>query len=150
MSSRRDQVVVAAMALLNGSGKPLGLTVHRQRTLSLDYDNLPATVVYLLHEEVETGPGTAIFQRKAKRTARLCLEHRVNAEDRTTDTALDPLLSWATQALCADPLLGGLAHELTEVGTTWDESEQDKKYGSAKQFFDVQFFTDASDPDALT
>lgn len=153
MSSKRDLIVVAAVNALNAAGKPTGLTVHRQRTLSLSHNQLPAQVVYAVQEEVNTGPGQGAGpdrRRKAIRTFRLCVEHRVDAENDAPDAALDPLLSWAVQALCDDVSLGGLADDLKEIGTTWDESEQDKVYASARTFFDVRYFTNAHDPDALT
>lgn len=145
--------MVAAVNALDAAGKPPGLTVDRQRTRSLSASDLPAQVVYAVQEEVNTGPGFGAGpdrRRKAIRTFRLCVEHRVDAENDAPDAALDPLLSWAVQALCDDASLGGLADDLKEIGTTWDEAEQDKVYASAKTFFEVRYFTNAADPDALT
>ena len=153
MSSRRDQITVACVNALDGAGKPAGLAVYRQRTISLSYQQLPAQIVYAVLEDVETGPGRGAPpnpQRKAKRKVRLCVEHRVNAETDSPDAAIDPLLSWAVQTLCADVTVGGLAYDLKEMGTTWDEVEQDKVYAAARTFFDIEYVTDAADPTALT
>jgi hypothetical protein len=153
MSSKRDQIMVAVVNALNAAGKPAGLDIHRQRALSLSHNQLPAQVVYAVQEEVNTGPGQGSGperRRKAVRTFRCCVEHRVDAENDAPDAALDPLLSWAVQSLCDDVTLGGLAEDLKEIGTAWDEAEQDKVYASAKTFFDIRYITDAADPDALT
>jgi hypothetical protein len=153
MSSRRDQITAACVTLLDGAGKPSGLNVFRQRTISLTYQQLPAQIVYAVQEEVETGPGRGSPpnpQRMAKRRFRLCVEHRVNAETASPDAAIDPLLSWAVQKLCSDVLVGGLAYDLKEIGTTWEEADQDKVYAAAKTFFEVEYVTDAANPDTLT
>jgi hypothetical protein len=149
MSSKRDQIIVAAVALLGAAGKPTDLTISRQRTVSLSESDLPAQVLYAVHEEADASPGFG-SDRKAKRKFRLCVESRVNAENSTPDAALDPLLSWAVKQLCADVTLGGLSYELREIGTTWGESEQEKVYASAQQFFEVHYLTDAFNPDTLT
>lgn len=152
MSSRRNQIVDFAVAALGAVGRPTGLTISRQRTVSLSTSDLPAQVVYAVQEEVDTGPGRGVGprpERKAKRKFRFVVEHRIDAENATPDAALDPLLSWAVQVLCADVLCGGLTYDLKEMGTTWDESEQDKKYASAKTFFEVEYVTDAANPDTL-
>jgi hypothetical protein len=153
MSSRRDQITAACVALLQQAGGPAGLNVHRQRTISLTHDQLPAQVVYALQEENDTAPGRGAplaYTRKAKRKLTLCVEHRVDAENTPPDQALDPLLSWAVQQLCSGVSLGGLAYDLKEIGTKWDEVEQDKVYAAARTLFDVEYVTDASNPDTLT
>jgi hypothetical protein len=154
MSSRRDQIIAACVdALDNTPGKPTGLNVHRQRTLSLSHNQLPAQVVYAVQEENNTGPGNGAGpdrRRKAVRSFRLCVEHRVDAENDSPDVVLDPLLSWAVQTLCADVSVGGLAEDLKELGTTWDEQEQDKVYAAARTFFEIRYITDAANPDTLT
>ncbi len=132
----------------------MGLTVYRQRTLSLSHHQLPAQVVYAVQEETKTGPGPGASterRRKALRTFRLCVEHRADAGDDAPDAALDPLLTWAVHAICAPPAtLGGLAEDIKELGTTWDEQEQDKVYAAARTFFEITYMTDAANPDTLT
>jgi hypothetical protein len=153
MSSRRDQIIVACVNALNAAGKPAGLTIYRQRTLSLSHNQLPAQVVYAVQEENKTGPGNGAGpdrRRKAVRTFRLCVEHRVDAENDAPDAVIDPLLSWAVQTLCADVSLGGLSEDLKEIGTTWNEQEQDKVYAAAQTFFEITFITDAANPDTVT
>jgi hypothetical protein len=153
MSSRRDQIIVACVNALNAEGKPTGLTIYRQRTLSLSHNQLPAQVVYAVQEENNTGPGPGASldrRRKAVRTFRLCVEHRVDAENSAPDAALDPLLSWAVQTICADVSVGGLAEDVKEIGTTWEEAEQDKVYAAPRTFFEIRYITDAADPDTNT
>lgn len=153
MSSRRDQITAACVGLLDGSAKPSGLNVYRQRTISLAHNQLPAQVVYAVQEENDPGPGRGSGyppQRKAKRKFTLCIESRADAENDAPDAALDPLLSWAVQVLCADVTVGGLAFDLKEIGTKWDEVEQDKVYAAARTFFEIEYVTDAANPDVLT
>jgi hypothetical protein len=153
MSSRRDQIVTACVALLGGAGRPSGLQVDRVRTVSLSHDQLPRQVVYPLQEEVVTGPGIGAAgdpRRIAKRVLTLCVEHRVDAENDAPDLAIDPFVSWAVQALCADVELGGLAFDVKEIGTKWDEAEQDKVYAAARTLFEIQYVTDAANPDTLS
>jgi hypothetical protein len=148
MSSRREQLVVAAVAALNAAGKPAGVTVHRARTRPLAQDQLPAMVVYLLSEDTTRGDGRDGY--KARRNAKVRIECRVAVEDDTPpDTAVDPLLTWATKAMMADPYWGGLARNTQEDATTWDADETDRVYAAAAVDFTIDYLTAAGDPDTL-
>ena len=154
--SRRDTILDAGVTALGaasvgGHAKPAGLNVHRHRTIPLAEDQLPAQVLYALAEEVKTGPARGLDDKRlARRYLQFCVESRVNVGGSTPDQALDPLLSWAVQAICATQNLGGIAHDVQELGTTWDQSEDDAVRAAAKTLFLVEFVTSASDPDAAT
>ena len=151
MSYRRDQIIDVLYAVLSAAGKPSGLTVARSRTIAFAVTQLPAQVLYYVSEEVQSGPHRDLDNKRlARRTFRLCVETRVSAGSDTPDQAIDPYLSWAVQALCATPRVNNLAHDVTELGTTWDSEEQDAVYSAAKQFFQVEYVTSGSNPDAAT
>jgi hypothetical protein len=152
MSSRRDSIVADIVAALStATGKPSGLTVHRQRTLPIGADVLPSQVVYLVDETVVTGPGFGVGANAlAVREATVRVESRVSAGASTPDQALDPLLNWAVQKILADPTRGGLAHFTIELGTQWAAADEDKVYGAAQTDFKVKYTTSAADPTAAT
>jgi hypothetical protein len=138
-------------AALNGASKPAGLGVHRSRTIAFAQSQLPGQALYYVAEEVTSTPPRSLDNRRlAKRAFRFCVETRVNAGSDTPDQAIDPYLSWAVQALCAAPTVNDLAHDVTELGTTWDSEEGDAVYSAARQFFLVEYVTSGSNPDAAT
>lgn len=138
-------------AALNGATRPAGLTVSRSRTVAFAASQLPAMALYPVAEEVQSTPPRSLDNKRlAKRGFRFCVETRVDAGSDTPDQAIDPYLSWAVQALCANPTVNDLAHDVTELGTTWDSEEDDAVYSAAKQFFQVEFVTSGRDPDAAT
>ena len=59
MASIRQRIVDAVVARLDGAGKPAGLAVHRSRGISIDQDELPAMVVYLLAQRTQRVGGRA-------------------------------------------------------------------------------------------
>ena len=147
MASKRDAIIATIAANLNGGSKPSGLTVHRQRTLPIASDVLPAQVVYAISEEVDTGPGRSNFARKAKRKVTIAVESRVDGGT-SPDATLDPLLSWAVQTICADPTMGDTVEDCKEIGTTWAQVDADQMYGAARTDFEITYITSAADPDA--
>jgi len=151
MASRRDVILDAMVALLgtgtvNGHAQPAGLTVSRQRTLPLDASQLPAQAVYLIDEEISTGPGRGP-SRLARRKMRVCVEHRCVVTT-TADQDVDPLISWSVQALCANPQLATGVHDIQEMGTVWDQTDS-SLLGAARTMFLVDYLTAATDPDAV-
>lgn len=146
--SRRESILVAALAALNGAGKPAGVTVHRQRTRPIDKDALPAMVVYTLSEATTRGDGPRGY--KARRGVRVRVECRMSVADETpADTAIDPLVSWVVKAMMTDPQWGELAHNTQEDATTWDADESDLVYAAAAVDFTIDYVTAAGDPDTL-
>lgn len=153
MSSRRDVILDAMVALLgtttvNGHTKPTSLTVSRQRTLPFAASTLPAQAVYVVNEEVTTGPGRGP-SRVARRKMQVVVESRCVVTT-TPDQDIDPLVSWAVQALCATPQLSAGVHDIQEMGSVWDQVENDSALAGARTMFLVDFVTSVSDPDAAT
>jgi hypothetical protein len=140
--SIRESIVAAAFDALNGEGKPAAVTVHRYRARPIDAETeLPSIVIYL-HKEI-VDPST--LGGVAKRRLRLRLEHRVEGEP--IDAALDPLVTWGTQAMFTDPTLGGLVLRLEEVEIQWAaDAEMDQELGAARQEFELTYHTDEADP----
>lgn len=147
MASKRDAIIASVVSALQGAGGPSGLTVLRQRTFPIGSDILPAQAVYAHDEEVKTGPGQSNYTRKAVRTFRFVVESRVDGGS-SPDNALDPLLSWAVQTICADATMGNTVHDTRELGTTWDQQDADQMYGAARTLFEVVYITAAADPTA--
>lgn len=152
MSSKRDAIALAFVTALSAVGKPSGLNVHRFRARPIGVDQLPAQLVYLVAESVETGPGLARgTEAKAVRKVTVRVETRIDAGSSTApDAAVDAYLSWAVQTILADPTLGGIAVETIEESTEWAAQEMDKVYAAAQTDFVVQYITDAANPDAHT
>lgn len=155
MASRRDTILDALVALLgsssvNGHTKPASLTVTRQRTLPFAASQLPAQAVYAVHEDVETGPGGGLDNKRlARRKLRFVVESRCLVTT-TPDQDIDPLISWAVQALCATQQLAAGVHDIQEIETVWDQVESDTTLAGARTVFLVDYLTSASDPDSAT
>lgn len=155
MASRRDTILDAMVALLGSATvgahtKPSGLTVSRQRTLPFAPSQLPAQAVYAVSEEVKSGPGMGVNnQRLARRKLQVCVESRCLVTT-TPDQDVDPLISWAVQALCATQQLAAGVHDIQELGTVWDQVESDTTLAGARTMFLVDYITSASDPDSAT
>lgn len=148
MASIRELILQHVVADLDAAGKPSGSTVHRQRTLPIEDDTLPAYVVYLHTEQATPGDGRHGY--KVRRTTRVFVECRALVGAGTApDAALDPLTSWAVQAVMADRTQGDLALHTNEVGTEWRASDTDAVRAAATIAFDIEHHTDAADPDAL-
>lgn len=157
MSSRRDLILDALAAALNGGSKPVGLTVSRSRTTAFASTQLPGQAIYPGTEQIIERGGASLDNKvMVKRRLTVIVETRVAAGVTTTDQALDPYLSWAVQALCATEYVGTdgdgkrLAHSIVEEGTAWGSDEQDASYAAATQVFAVIYATSGSDPDAAT
>lgn len=155
MASRRERILVAVKAALDQASvtidgvvknKPVGLNAHRQRRRELGEDRLPATVVYLVEEEVQLEThDDQVDGPRTLRTALVRLEHRVTGEPE--DLHLDPLVTWATWVLLADPSLGGLAIAVEERKLVWDGEERDELYGACGQDFAIEYETPENDPE---
>jgi hypothetical protein len=151
MSSRRDLIVTDIIAALNtASGKPAGLNVHRQRSLSIGRDILPSMVVYIISEENRTGPGMGARpnpQRKSIRTVTIRVEIRINAGTTAPDQALDQYLTWMVQKIAADPQRSNMADDTLELTTEWASSaEEDAVYAATQTDWSVKYITESADP----
>ena len=155
MASIREQIVLQIIALLEASGAPSGLTVHRERTRPIEKDSLPAILVYADDDDPEP---LAAQQYKAPLVTRdliLSLEHRaLGTLDNPPDAALDPLLVWATQQILGNEKLpttdfpDGLANGVIEGKTKWNSREGDQLFASATQTLKVKYRTSRTDPTA--
>lgn len=152
MSSKRDAIAAAIVVALSAGGKPSGLNVHRFRARPITVDQLPAQLVYLVSESVETGPGQARgTEAKSVRSLTVRVETRIDAGSSTApDAAIDQYLTWAVQTILTDPTLGGVAVETVEESTQWTAEELNKVYAAAQTDFVVKYITDAANPDAHT
>jgi hypothetical protein len=159
MASRRSLVVDAVYNAVNASTatnallgatytKPVGVTVHRSKTVPIEADALPAMVVYRVAEEILSRDGPR--GHKVKRGLRVRIECRVGttADGETLEDALDPQTSWAVQAVMADPTLGGVTDYVQEVSTDWAVADANKVYGAAAVDFLIPYITAAGNPDA--
>ena len=148
MSSIRDTIAGLAVTALQGSGKPSGLNVHRFRARPIGSDELPAALVYLVREDVETKPGFAPGA-VAVRNLTLRVEHRIDAGSSTApDAALDQYVSWGVKAICAANALGTNIIDVQELSTERAAVEEDKVYAAAQTDFRVRYITLATNPDA--
>jgi hypothetical protein len=148
MPSRRNQLLAAIAAALNGPGKPAGVTVHRSRQRPMDADTLPAIVVYALEDDAQS---QAISPSGPQILSRLGVGMECRAAvtgDVPYDEALDPLLTWAVQAVKADETFGGLA-DMVDIGRTeWAEpADLDRTYAAARLRIEVQYRYRADDPE---
>jgi len=159
MSSRRDAILdnmiaalgAATVTLPSGATvtKPSGLNVHRQRSVQIDADQLPALVVYQIQEVVDRTPGRNpgfVSRRKLQ----VGVEIRIDAGATSNDQALDPYLRWVVLTLCLDPQRAGLAYDTQELGTSWDQETRSNRLASAAPVFLVDYVTSAYDIDAAT
>lgn len=152
MASIGEQVLAHFASLLDGAGKPAGLTVHRSRGRPLDQDDLPAVVVYPLvldpedadHDEaVEEGLDWAV-ECRAKQIA-----------DASADEALDPLIVWVRKTVWGDREAGGLAMDTVSIrrgeqggGIRWAPPQEiGELYGAVRIPFRTTYYTSASDPE---
>lgn len=149
MPSRGEQLLQAIVSALGASGQPSGLAVHRARTRPIEHDDLPATVVYVISEDVTTQPGAVPRQGIAQRTMRVRLEHRVEVPDDTAaDAALDDLASWGSAAMMTDRRWTGLAIRTEEVERQWAAIEAERTLAAQSQDFTITYLTQAADQSA--
>jgi hypothetical protein len=147
LSSIREQIMVLLVAALGASGKPSGLTVHRERTRPIETDSLPAIMVYAdddapkpLSQQVYAAPLT-------ERQFSLALECRAQGSGSVSpDAALDPVLVWAVQTMVTGERFGGLASGVEEGRTVWSSREGDVPVASAKLSFTIRYRTSRLDP----
>lgn len=145
MASRREQILATWATALDGAGKPTGLRVHRSRTLPLEQDELPAVVLYLLHEEttrVADGEWLPIVDRRL----------RVRVECRMTgnppDQLLDPILSWVIQTLIGEQSWGGLTDSVHEIQSEWAAESSNTVLAACAIDVEARYRTQGNDPES--
>lgn len=145
--SIRERIVQAAVAAIDGVGKPTGLAVHRYRTRKLEAEkHLPAMVVFIGDEPVKpyTQDGEVL------RTLELAVKTRDKNPVAGTppDQALDPYLTWLVKSLMADQTLGGLAISLKETGNVWNADETTETvHAEAGTVFEIKYITSEDNPE---
>jgi len=150
MASIRSQIVDAIYTAVNGAGKPVGVTVHRSKTAPFAKAELPAIVVYRITEEIAARVGVQVVKRAM--TVRCECRVAATTDGEPLEDALDPLTSWAAQAVLALTTLqggrGALADKCNEVGTSWAVADEDAVYGAGAIDFRIEYITAAGNPDA--
>lgn len=140
MSVRTD-ILDAMITALGGVGKPTGLVVDRYRTT-------PTTAALAITLYPVEESSARVGQNRGpltQHTLRVRLECRVQ-NGGAPDVAIDPVLTWAIQALWADESLGGRVNELAELGVTWDAETFENQYTVAWLDVSVRYATAAGNP----
>lgn len=161
MASRRSQIMDAAFNALSAATaadlatgatytKPVGLTVYRTRAAALASGNLPAQCLRYVEEENNRGAGGHKDRRKFLFGVESLVSTATDGE--TSEDAMDPLTSWAVQAISNTQSLqggtGALAISTIEAITKWDDSDTDADYRRAMTGFHSDYITAAGNPDA--
>lgn len=144
--SIREKIIQAAVAALEAAGKPAELTVHRNRELPIEDDNLPAMIVFYGEDD----PRSRTHDNTSERTLTLAIETRASTTVAGTpgDKVTDPYTNWMTQALMADDTLGGLATSVVE-GTTLPGSKTTSKavHAFAGTAWTIKYITATDNPE---
>jgi hypothetical protein len=157
-TSIREQIILAAVALLEADGGPAGLTVHRERTRPLNADTLPAILVYAEDDKPEPLAKQQYAAPLVTRNLVLHVECRaLGSTEIPPDAALDPLIVWATQQLVGNEHFPtsttppvNLANGIVEGGTTWLSKEGDQLFAAAAVQMVVKYRTSRLDPTSAT
>jgi hypothetical protein len=138
MASVGEQLVQAMSdALNNGTSPPC--TCFRTRIDAFATKELPAFVIYAVHEKPETrGPGTKL----RKRTVRL---EAMVAGEPPADSLVDPLYVYAINTLLADANLRQYIRRLEESQVQWETEASYQDACIAAIDFEIAFVT-TNDP----
>lgn len=147
MPSIREQILVALGAALAAGGGPSGLTVHRERTRPIEIDSLPAVMFYAEDEQPKTLGNQTYRAPLTERQLSVGVQCRAKgATGVPPDTALDPILVWATKTVLANEAFGGLANGVEENRTVWSSHEGDDPIAAATVHFTIKYRTSRLDP----
>jgi hypothetical protein len=145
--SIQSQIVAYVVGLLNAAGAEnftVAVSAFRTRVEEYASTQLPAWNVIPDDGEAQYREVSAV-----DRTFRFCVRSMVSAQNQA-DLAADPLYVVSTQALCADPSLGGLVRYTREISQKWERD------GNASQdnialvvTYQVEFATLRTDPTML-
>lgn len=142
MSSLREQIIQAALALLNTS-PPSGVPqTTRARVQPYDPSELPAMTIKSLRNEGQNekeGRWGYFIQN----TFSLRMEFYVAGD--AADELIDPMYVWAVQQLGAQQF-GSLAQDCYEGIMEWEYADQDLPYAKATLDFRVEFNSLKKDP----
>ena len=153
--SRKLSVLKEIAAVLDGPGKPEGVTVHRQRDRPIWVDDLPAIVVYPapnpndVEEEVSWSRTGGRMGGSVDRTMNCRIELRAEVpDDEPATDVLDPLYVWAVKALHGSDRLNGLVVRGPEEQRSASQTETDGERTIARMAveFEVLYRTRMLDP----
>lgn len=134
--SVRENIIAAATAAVAGL-----VTVHRNRAIPLDTDQLPSVVVYPVQETSERHPHHPVTMHQ------LVLRCEVRAYGDPADQAMDYIVSHVVKKLLTDPTLNALVKTIEEQSKQWDVAVADRVIGGCACDFVVTYPTFATDPD---
>lgn len=146
MSSAQSQIMTAVVTALTTAGAALTpvTLAWRTRMEAFDASQLPAWNVIPDDGETEYVECAAV-----DRKFRFCVRCMVSAQNQA-DVAADPLYVAATQALCADPSLGGLVRYTREISQKWERDGTASADNLALVVtYQVEFATLRTDPTTL-
>ena len=141
--SIQSRVVGAVVALLNTAGTAFATPVQafRTRVEAFDITQVPAWNVI-----PDDGEAEYVETGAVERKFRFCVRNMVTAQNQA-DVAADVLYVAASQAIQADPTLGGLVRYTREISQKWERD------GAASQdnvalvvTYQVEFATLRTDP----
>lgn len=153
--SRKLSVLKEIAAVLDGPGKPEGVTVHRQRDRPIWVDNLPAMVVYPapnpngVEEEVSWARMSQRMGGQLGRTLNFRVELRAEVpDDEPATDVLDEMYVWAVKALHGSDRLNGLVVAGPREQRSASQSETDGERTIARMAieFEAEYRTRVLDP----
>ena len=140
MSSQLVQITAAVHALLNAS-TPVGTTIHRDRNVPINADELPAMVVYFMGDS--PGQNDEVYLGGAQQrvtTVRVEIRVKVTGTPPTPwEEATDTLRSFVLTTLLPDESLGGLADLMVRREVLIDGAEADYSYAACALDFDYHY-----------
>lgn len=146
MSSIRDQILAHVKTLLNASGKPDGVVVSRNFSVSFDAVNEPGS------KQISIAPGEEDVTERGSVAVPKVDRHVLVAitiagvspdKDISPDEWLDPVMSWVISQMTKDRTLGGLAIRggTTEHKNIWAGEPGIAQYGRVHMLWKVKYIT---------
>lgn len=141
MTVRESIVAAIVTALQNGANKPAGCSVFRSRTeaVSEESGTLPAMLVYCHEEQATIGRDS----NECTLTVRIDCIAKAAAP---ADSALDPLLVYAQQAILQDAGIAGLIQGFVSHRISWEVETGDEDLAAAFYEVTLVYRTVPSDP----
>lgn len=159
MASRKEQLVLAVMAALNGGSRPGDVPAFvRTRLIVPAPEDLPANTVVLKSDIPQipypSRPGSESARAsrgpRIQRLIRLQIECLTKAEaSGAADSETDPSLVWATKALQTGGGLGIARREPDELGIEYEYDQAACSYCRATQLVEYTIETRTDDPERV-
>jgi len=135
-------LITAKVYTLLAATLPAGTYLHRDRTIPINSDELPAIVVYFLGDS--PAENSEVFAGGAQlRNCSIRVEIRVLVTGNPPtpwEEGTDVLRSFVLTTLLADETLGGLAEQMVRRETLVDGGELDNAYAACALDFDYLYF----------